>query len=192
MANEAVKKDQDKPRVDLVPVSSVQAAARAFGFGAKKYSPWNWMKGFEWLRLFGAVLRHLFAWAAGEEKDSESGLCHLDHALASLMMLQTHTELNLGTDDRYFKVVGPEVSVLDTASSAINPPVSAAHVPVHQNILYQWAWCYEDAIPSKMEKDGRSPKFISLALANKWVEGQDPYIQQQCKTGAYGIREVKV
>lgn len=95
-----VKHDQGKARVDLVPVTGIQAAARAFGFGAIKYAPWNWMKGMEWLRLYAATLRHLFAWATGEEKDPESGLCHLDHALASLMMLQGHVEGKLGVDNR--------------------------------------------------------------------------------------------
>lgn len=95
-----VKHDQGKPRVDLVPVSGILAAARGFGYGAEKYSPWNWASGLEWLRLYGAILRHLFAWVDGEETDGESGLHHLDHAMASLMMLQTSAEQGLGKDNR--------------------------------------------------------------------------------------------
>ena len=98
---QGVKHDEDKPRVDLVPVNGILAAARAFGYGAEKYTPWNWANGLAWLRLYGAILRHLFAWAAGEDKDPESGLSHLDHALASLMMLQAHVERGLGEDDRH-------------------------------------------------------------------------------------------
>lgn len=98
---EGIKYDEDKPKVDLVPVNGIIAAARAFTFGAKKYSPWNWANGMAWLRLYAAVLRHLFAWARGEEKDGDSGLHHLDHALASLLMLQSHVELGLGRDDRF-------------------------------------------------------------------------------------------
>ena len=97
---QGVKNDSEKIRVDLVPTLSVIAAARAFTFGARKYSPWNWLKGLEWLRLYGAVLRHMLAWFMGERQDPESGLHPLDHALASLMMLQVHDELQLGKDDR--------------------------------------------------------------------------------------------
>lgn len=97
---QGVKHDTGKARVDLVPVEGIMAAARAFGYGAEKYSPWNWAGGLAWLRLYGATLRHLFAWVAGEAVDEESGLHHLDHALASLLMLQAHVEGALGDDDR--------------------------------------------------------------------------------------------
>ncbi len=105
---QGVKYDQNKVRVDLVPVSGIQAAARAFSYGATKYAPWNWTLGMAWLRLYGATLRHLFSWAVREHKDPESGLCHLDHALASLMMLQAHVEKGLGTDDRPADRLPPE------------------------------------------------------------------------------------
>lgn len=94
------KDDTNKVRVDLVPPEGIEAAARAFGFGEKKYAAWNWAKGMAWLRLYGAVLRHMFAWLGREETDPESGLSHLDHALASLMMLRAHVARALGTDDR--------------------------------------------------------------------------------------------
>lgn len=94
------KDDASKVRVDLVPPEGVEAAARAFGFGAGKYEPWNWAKGMAWLRLYGAVVRHLLAWLGREETDPESGLNHLDHALASLMMLRTSVARRLGSDDR--------------------------------------------------------------------------------------------
>lgn len=97
---EARKDDQAKAPVDLVPTQGIEAAARAFAFGALKYSRYNWAKGMDWHRLYGATLRHLYAWQSGEEADSESGLSHLDHALASLLMLQAHSVCRLGTDDR--------------------------------------------------------------------------------------------
>lgn len=97
---QGVKHDEGKTRVDLVPVWGIEAAARAFAYGAEKYESWNWLKGFEWLRLYAAVLRHLFAWAKGEDVDRESGLHHLDHAMADLMMLQAHAVQGLGEDNR--------------------------------------------------------------------------------------------
>ncbi len=94
------KDDSAKVRVDLVPPEGIAAAARAFGYGEKKYAAWNWAKGMAWLRLYGATLRHLLAWVGREEVDPESGLNHLDHALASLMMLRAHVAQALGHDDR--------------------------------------------------------------------------------------------
>src|SRR5262245_7491087 len=44
----ASKFDGEKPRLHLVPNELVNGAARAFGFGAKKYARYNWMKGMEW------------------------------------------------------------------------------------------------------------------------------------------------
>jgi hypothetical protein len=152
----AKKFDGEKPRVDLVPVQGIVAAARAFTFGARKYSPWNWAKGMGWLRLFGATLRHLFAWAAGEEKDPESGLCHLDHALASLFMLQAHQELQLGKDDRMQKVLAEDEA-----------PIPAAHVPDIPETRFQWF--YVDSALS--EEHARSPKYATRAIAEQAKEG---------------------
>lgn len=62
---------------------------------------WNWAKGFTWSRLIGAALRHLFAFARGEDRDPESGLSHLAHAGCCILFLITHERCKLGTDDRY-------------------------------------------------------------------------------------------
>jgi hypothetical protein len=171
-----VKQDSDKPRVDLVPVQSVLAAARAFTFGAKKYSPWNWMKGLEWLRLYGAVLRHLFEWTVGVTKDKESGLHPLDHALASLMMLQTHVELGLGKDDRAHVVIGP-------------PKLEAARVPNEPEKMFQWF-----LIDSETTfKYARGPKFATRAIAEAAFEGLlANKVDGMCKScrEAYHLREV--
>lgn len=62
---------------------------------------WNWAKGFTWSRLIGAALRHLFAFARGEDRDPESGLSHLAHAGCCILFLITHERCKLGTDDRF-------------------------------------------------------------------------------------------
>lgn len=98
--NIAVKYDQQKTRIELIPASAIEAAGRAFTFGATKYSEHNWANGFEWDRLVGSTLRHINAWRSGEDTDPESGLSHLDHALATLMMLKAHEAEGLGNDNR--------------------------------------------------------------------------------------------
>jgi hypothetical protein len=98
--DKAVKFDGDKPRVELVSPSAIEEIAKAYTFGAKKYTDNNWTKGFKWTRLIGSALRHILAWQGGEDKDPESGLSHLAHAGACITMLITHEVKNLGEDDR--------------------------------------------------------------------------------------------
>lgn len=101
MASKALKYDDGKPPVNLVPHELVLAAARGFGFGAKKYAAWNWLEGgIARGRRIASLLRHVMAYASGIDKDSESGLSHLDHAAACLAMLITDHENNIGADDR--------------------------------------------------------------------------------------------
>lgn len=97
----ALKFDAGKPRLELLSVPAMEAIAEVMTFGAKKYAAHNWRKGFEWSRLFGAALRHLFAALRGEDKDPESGLPHLAHAGCCVMFLLEHYLCNLGTDDRH-------------------------------------------------------------------------------------------
>jgi hypothetical protein len=94
------KDDTGKLPLHLVPVALIASAARAFGYGADKYGVDNWRIGFVRSRLFAALLRHLYAWWNGEDRDSESGLEHLDHAAATLGMLTGNIADGTGLDDR--------------------------------------------------------------------------------------------
>lgn len=95
------KHDSGKPNIALIPKDAIWGMAAALTFGAKKYGKHNFRKGIEFLSLAAAAQRHLTAWCDGENVDQESGLSHLDHALASLAMLK-FMELNrLEMDDRY-------------------------------------------------------------------------------------------
>lgn len=60
----------------------------------------NWEKGLAWGRLSGALLRHLWAWMRGEERDPESGLPHLAHMACCALMLLASTLRGVGEDDR--------------------------------------------------------------------------------------------
>lgn len=95
------KHDQNKSMVELIPWEGLEEVGFALKFGAKKYSPHNWRKGFAWSRLAGAALRHIYQWLNGEDKDPESGLSHLAHACACILMLLTHEKKGYGQDDRF-------------------------------------------------------------------------------------------
>lgn len=98
--DQATKHDGQKVMVELVEPGFVVEVGRVLTFGARKYAPNNWRKGLPWSRTLGATLRHLFAWAKGEEADPESGLPHLAHAACNLMFLMEWSRTGSGEDDR--------------------------------------------------------------------------------------------
>lgn len=86
---EAVKHDQGKLDWSLLPVDSVEEILKVLEFGKHKYAAWNWASngGFKYSRLFGSLLRHIFAWWRGEDRDPETGLSHLAHAGCNILFL---------------------------------------------------------------------------------------------------------
>jgi len=97
---EGKKFDQDKGRMDLVPPEAVDAIAVVLTFGAAKYGARNWEHGMDWSRPYGALLRHMLAWWAGEDTDDETGYSHLWHAMCCLAFLTTYEARGAGNDDR--------------------------------------------------------------------------------------------
>lgn len=96
-----IKKDEGKPRWELVPYDAVEGVVEILTFGAKKYDARNWEKGIAYGRVFGAIQRHLTAWWRGEDTDKESGRSHLDHAMCELMFLSAFEKRNMTQlDDR--------------------------------------------------------------------------------------------
>lgn len=103
MSEGGKKYDSGKPRISLIPREAIEGAAAALSFGALKYSADNFKNGLEYRRLVDAAMRHIVAWTDGENLDPESGLSHLDHALASLSMLKFMEQNRPEMDDRYKK-----------------------------------------------------------------------------------------
>lgn len=85
---EAKKYDQNKTRMDLVPLSVMENLAKILTMGAQKYGDNNWqgLPDF-WKRYKAALLRHLTAIDKGESIDPESGLPHIDHVLCNAAFL---------------------------------------------------------------------------------------------------------
>ena len=107
---EGRKDDDNKARLDLIPSEAVFALGEILTFGARKYADRNWEKGMRWGRVFAALMRHLWAWWAGEgptcrsfvfgSLDAETTRSHLWHALCCLVFLVSYEERGVGTDDR--------------------------------------------------------------------------------------------
>lgn len=87
---EGKKKDEGKPRWELVAYDAIEGIAKVLTFGANKYSARNWEKGIAYGRVYGAIMRHMWKWWHGEDKDAETGLSHLDHAMCELMFLSAY------------------------------------------------------------------------------------------------------
>ena len=95
-----LKFDDEKPRVDLIPMRPLMAVGRVMGFGAKKYGAHNWREGIAVSRYLAAALRHLIQYADPFESDldAETGENHLAHAVACLLMLM---DTDPSLDDRW-------------------------------------------------------------------------------------------
>jgi hypothetical protein len=96
-----IKYDGDKTQWHLLPFESVEGAVRVLMHGAKKYSAFNWAKGMPYTRVLDATQRHLNAIYQGEDKDPESGLDHVDHAICELIFLKYYMLHGVGEDDRF-------------------------------------------------------------------------------------------
>ena len=88
----ARKNDRHKARYDLIPPDALRQVAKAFTTGAVKYGDHNWTKGLGWDRVYAAAMRHIEAHRLGEAADPDSGLPHLAHAVASLLILLHYGE----------------------------------------------------------------------------------------------------
>lgn len=94
------KDDSEKIRMELIPPEMMEAVGDILTFGAKKYADRNWEHGMQWSRPFGALMRHMWAWWGGEDKDPETGRSHLWHACACIAFLIAYEQRGVGLDDR--------------------------------------------------------------------------------------------
>lgn len=100
MSNEGIKHDGGKVRLELLPPEFLVATGLVLTFGAEKYGVRNWERGMKWSRVFGALMRHMWAWWGGEQRDPETGYSHLYHASACIAFLIAYEERGVGEDDR--------------------------------------------------------------------------------------------
>lgn len=94
------EKGQKQERWELLPFPALDEVARVYGYGARKYAPDNWRKGYSWRLSLGALCRHIALWASGQSVDPETGCHHLAHATFHCLALITFEDEGLGTDDR--------------------------------------------------------------------------------------------
>uniref|UniRef100_A0A6M3JYJ9 dATP/dGTP diphosphohydrolase N-terminal domain-containing protein n=1 Tax=viral metagenome TaxID=1070528 RepID=A0A6M3JYJ9_9ZZZZ len=101
MDDVAKKADMGKRRYDLLPAEALESVVDVLTHGAEKYGDHNWETGLKFGRVFGAIMRHAWAWWRREEIDPESGLPHLAHVIVNgLFLLQYTLKKISGFDDR--------------------------------------------------------------------------------------------
>lgn len=80
------KNDSEKYEPTLIYTSLIKAIAAVRKYGAMKYGSTEDWRTTPPTSHFNAIMRHLSAHLDGEYLDQESGLSHLAHAAATLMM----------------------------------------------------------------------------------------------------------
>jgi len=83
-----VKYDSGKLQWTLLPFRALKEVVEVLSFGAKKYSPDNWMIVPDArTRYVDAAFRHLTDWQVSEKLDGETRKSHLAHAICCLLYL---------------------------------------------------------------------------------------------------------
>lgn len=98
--NQGTKHDTGKPPCELLPPVALLEIAKVLECGRKKYASWNWAKGLSYSRVIGAILRHVYAYMRGEDKDPETGLSHIAHAACECLFLLHFEQFKKEFDDR--------------------------------------------------------------------------------------------
>jgi len=96
-----LKFDSGKPPLHLLSRTALEETAKVMDFGQHKYAAHNWRKGFAWSRPLSAAQRHILAFQDGEDKDPETGLSHLAHAMCCIMFLLEFEKTHKHLDDRF-------------------------------------------------------------------------------------------
>lgn len=149
------KFDSGKPDLSLNPPVALREMAKAFAFGAKKYSPYNFEAGLSARRLLSAAQRHIAAVLDGEELDPEvyelasSGAHHLGHAMASLAMYLRCRELGTLVDDR--SPNRPLTPVLKEAVAAAPCAFSLVCQRIEGSKMYYRAYNFPEALRGRGE-----------------------------------------
>lgn len=104
----AVRFDEGKTNWSLMPFEAIEEINKVLEFGVKKYAAWNFIQdgGMNHSRVINSMLRHIFAYMQGEDKDPESGLSHIAHVGCNVVFLlyyNKYPEMFKAKDDRHVR-----------------------------------------------------------------------------------------
>lgn len=98
--NTGGEKGRKEEELGFVDPLALKELAKVAGMGTRKYSPFNYLKGYDWSLSMNALQRHILAMWSGEDIDPESGLPHAAHAAWHAMALTSFQVRGIGNDDR--------------------------------------------------------------------------------------------
>lgn len=94
--------DDGKAPLAQLPWAAITELAQVQAYGHKKYGDFNnYRKGMEISRNLSCALRHIRDYMEGHDKDHESGLNPLAHALCRLSFVIQNLQDGTAIDDRY-------------------------------------------------------------------------------------------
>lgn len=88
----ATRHNAGKPKWSLVDFKAFENMVEVLSYGSGKYGRDNWRQGLPVEEICESMLRHIFAYLAGEKIDQESGLSHVGHIQANAMFLGYFSE----------------------------------------------------------------------------------------------------
>jgi hypothetical protein len=86
---------------DLVPIELIEACAEGLNYGKTKYPANNWRKGIGVVQVCCSLIRHVFAYMAGEDIDKASGQPHINLMACNVAFLATYSRSGPMIDDRH-------------------------------------------------------------------------------------------
>jgi len=116
---------QLKPQLNLIPASAQILESVVMALGAEKYGPFNWRESAVRASIYvAAAMRHLLAWADGQNEDPESGVSHLAHVRACMGIVLDAQSLGKLEDDRP-KQSGEAAKLIEQHTKQDPKPVEA-------------------------------------------------------------------
>jgi hypothetical protein len=98
----ALTYDDGKEPLANLPWAAIDELSRVQAYGHNKYGDFNnYKKGMEVSRNISCALRHIRDYMQGKNKDHESGLHPLAHALCRLSFVLENISDGVEIDDRY-------------------------------------------------------------------------------------------
>lgn len=116
----ALRYNTGKVKWSLVHYKSLEPMVKVLEYGAKKYAPFNWMKGLNRKEILESMQRHLAALIDGEEIDSESGISHMGHVMCNGMFYNYFTDNeSVSLQDKVYHLVKHKEADLSIMESKV-------------------------------------------------------------------------
>ena len=177
--------------LSLWPTRATILGAMAFLDGALKYGEGNYAHlGARASVYINAAMRHILAWASGEENDPDSGLPHLGHALACLAVLVDCQSLGNLVDDRpypraYRKLINeltPHVARLKELHKHRSPK----HYSIQDSNALKETKCPTNRRKAQRRTPGRTVRASPDRRTRASSPGPAPSAEAASKTSAAG------